>query len=102
MVGKMAVVIYSDIDGVYLGTCMGLGFWSKLDPVGQPSAATFENEAQAEAFMATWDGGRPEGVRFVPVEADDGGTHASMASCMRSGLPGWLDEETPVVNAVPV
>jgi len=98
----MAVVIYSEKDGIYLGSCMGFGFWSNLDAVGQTSAATFKSEEEAEAYMNTWDGGRPADVRMVNVEADDGGTHASMASCIRSGLPGWLDEDTPVANDSPV
>ena len=29
------ILIYSEADGVYLGSCMGLGFWSELDSVGQ-------------------------------------------------------------------
>lgn len=89
----MAVVIYSDKDGVFLGVALGLGFWSKLDPVGQPSAATFESEAQAEEFMATWNCGRPDDARCVPVEPDDG-EHASIAACVRAGLPAWDPDAT--------
>lgn len=96
----MAVVIYSEENGVYLGSAMGLGFWSKLDPVGQPSATTFEDEAEAETHMASWESGRPEGVRLVPVDADQDG-YASIAACVRAGLPGWLDEDTPVANLLP-
>ena len=33
-------VLYHPEDGVYLGGFMGLGFWSNLDPVGQPEAVT--------------------------------------------------------------
>jgi len=96
----MAVVIYSEENGVYLGSAMGMGFWSKLDPVGQPAAATFEDEAEAETHMASWDSGRPDGVRLVKVDADQG-TYASIAACVRAGLPGWVDEQTPVANTLP-
>lgn len=98
----MAIVIFHEEKGVFLGFCMGMGFWSKLDPVGQPCAATFENTKEAEEFMQTWENGAPAGVRFVEADADDGGTHASVASCVRAGLPGWIDELTPVGNVLPI
>lgn len=83
--------------GIYLGMFMGLGFWSKLDPVGQPSACTFESIEQAREFMASWDSGEPAGVSFAPVTPDDG-SYASIAACVRAGLEGWVDELTPVDN----
>lgn len=95
-------VIYNEINGVFLGMCFGLEFWSKLDPVGQPSAVTFESAKDAESFMATWVNGVPAGTRFVEVRADVEGTHASIASCIQAGLPGWIDELTPVANLLPV
>ncbi|HDR9103577.1 TPA: hypothetical protein QDB04_000297 [Burkholderia vietnamiensis] len=96
----MAVVIYDDANGVYLGSAMGLGFWSKLDPVGQPAAVTFSDEEEENAHMATWENGRPDGVRCVQVEADQAG-YASVAACMRAGLPEWLHDESPVANTLP-
>jgi len=93
----MAVVITHPEMGIYLGSAMGLGFWSKLDPVGQPSAVTFTSVSDAEDYMATWDGGRPEGVGFADVVPDEG-QYASIAACVRAGLDGWLDELTPVSN----
>jgi hypothetical protein len=94
----MAVVIYNQEDGVFLGSFIGLSFWSKLDPVGQPSAPTFPDAESAKAYVATWDH-QPE-LQFVEVEVDDGNS-ASVASCVRAGLPGWLDADTPVVNGLP-
>jgi hypothetical protein len=81
--------------GIYLGRCLGLGFWSKLDPVGQPSACTFESQGQAEAHMARWVEGPPEGVRFHPVEPDDG-PYATVAAWVAAGLEPWEFEKTPV------
>lgn len=96
----MAVVIYSEKDGIYLGNCMGLGFWTKLDPVGQDGAVTFPSAQEAETHMAEWAGGRPDDIKLVEVTAEADG-YATMASCILAGLPGWLVEDTPVVNALP-
>lgn len=86
--------------GIYLGQWIGLGFWSKLDPVGQPAAITFASIAEAEEFMASWDNGRPADASTAAVIADDG-EFATIAACVRAGLEGWLDECTPVVNHSP-
>lgn len=94
----MAIVIYSESDGVYIGSCLGLGFWSKLDPVGQESAATFASGSDAQEFMNSWDSGVPADIRLVEVEADDG-DHASIAACMRAGLPGWSPADPAVDDA---
>lgn len=96
----MSVVIYHERDGIYLGCCMGLGFWTKMDSAGQPAAVTFPSVEAAEAHMATWECGRPADVTFVEVEADAEG-FADVAACVRAGLPGWLDETMPVANALP-
>lgn len=84
----MRFVINHPEMGIYLGSCMGLGFWTKLDAAGQASAVTFQTEADAEMFMASWDGGRPDGATLVPVVPDDG-TYASVAACVAAGLNGW-------------
>lgn len=97
----MSVVIYHPTDGIYLGSCLGMGFWSSLDPVGQPSAVTFPSEAAAEQHMAEWECGRPQGISFVPVEADAAG-YASIAACVAAGLPAWMDDQTPVANTLPI
>lgn len=81
-------VLVSPEMGIYLGNCLGLGFWSKLDPVGQPSAVTFESDADAIGHAQSWDGGVPEGLTSREVEADDG-IYASVAACVAAGLEGW-------------
>lgn len=84
--------------GIYLGSAMGFGFWSKVDPVGQDAAVTFPDAETAERVMASWGGGRPEGVTpylVVPDQAstdgfgDPGLTYASVAACVAAGLEGW-------------
>lgn len=97
----MAVVIYSEELGVYLGSCMGMGFWSKLDPVGQPCAVTFPTEEAAREHVTLWDCEETPVVRFVEVVPDNG-EYASVQACVQSGLPGWLDEGMEAVNTLPV
>jgi len=94
----MRFVIYSPDLGVYLGSALGLGFWSKLDPVGQSSAVTFGSEAECEEYMQTWNAPRFlfEPWEAVPVATDDG-TYASIESVVAAGLPGW-DPAPPHMN----
>lgn len=96
----MAVVIYTEEEGVYIGHAMGFGFWSNLDPADQPAATTFADEKEAEEHMATWECGRPDGVMLVPVEADENG-YASIEACVRAGLPGWITSQTETANTAP-
>jgi len=94
---RSAFLIWHPDRGIFLGHCMGLGFWSKLDPVGQPSAVTFPSREIAEQYMAGWDHGRPTEASLHPVIPDDG-DYASIAACVAAGLEGWIDEYTPVAN----
>ena len=96
----MAIVITSPEMGIYLGNCMGMGFWSKLDAVDQPSAVTFVSKEDAIDFMKTWDSGIPEGVDFKEVVSDDG-QFASIAACVAAGLEPWLITDSPVANEIP-
>lgn len=87
-----AVVLFHPEDGIYLGHCMGLGFWTKLDPVGQPSAVCFDDEADARAHMQTWECGPKEGVLFVTVQPDSANgevRYASIQACVAAGLEAW-------------
>lgn len=87
--------------GIYLGSAMGMGFWSKCDPVGQPSAVTFPSREEANQYMASWDGGTPPGIELVAVTPDDG-QYASIQACVDAGLEGWIDSVTPVMNERPI
>ena len=98
----MPYVIYTEEEGVYLGSCMGLGFWSKLDAVDQPSAPTFPSAAIAEEYMAGWDNGRPPAAVVVPVEPDQADGYASIAACVRAGLPEWLVSDSETANDRPI
>ena len=92
-------VLYSERDGVFIGHGLGLGFWSKLDPVGQNCAVTFKSEEDAlnaaPLFHAHTD------VRAVPVVVDQPAPdmagvpahYVSIAACVAAGLPAWNPDE---------
>lgn len=90
----MSVVIVHPEFGIYLGSCMGLGFWSKLDSAGQDAAVTFPSQQDAEQFMGTWDEGAPQGCQFISVIPDQGG-YASVTACVAAGLDAWSVEVSP-------
>jgi hypothetical protein len=88
---KSAFVVSHPEMGIYLGSCLGLGWWSALDPVGQDAAATFPDEAAAANYIAQlvehghW---REHEFSITPVMADYGG-YATIGEIARVGLPAW-------------
>lgn len=89
---KRLVIVHPEM-GIYLGNFMGLGFWSKLDPVGQPSAITFATESEAKEHMEEALGVPLPTFAYHEVEADEYVRHglwfASITACVKAGLPGW-------------
>lgn len=81
-------VLFQKDWGIYLGGCMGLGFWSKLEGAGQTSACVFTDPAQAHAHVATWDSAPPDDYQVLPVETKDD-YYATMDECVAAGLPAW-------------
>lgn len=92
-------VIYSDTHGVYLGSCMGLGFWSAMDPCGQDAACTFASETDAAKCIASWDQVPEWALRTVAVDPTDG-TYATINDCVLAGLPAW-DPNATMMNGAP-
>ena len=74
---------------------MGLAFWSKLETGDQPGAATFIDEADAQDYMKGWLTPPPDDVRVVSVIADMPRHGASVAACVRAGLPDWAVPSRP-------
>lgn len=83
----MTVLIVSESLGIFLGSCLGFGFWSKVDPVGQMSAPVFANHNAALGFVATW-ADKPSDLSYVPITPDFE-TYASMECCVAAGLEPW-------------
>jgi hypothetical protein len=84
-------VLYSPKMGVFLGTCLGLGFWSKLDPVGQDAAVTFESPEKAKEAASSWDS--PIECRPVPIWTKQKDSYATISDCEFSGLPPWSPKD---------
>lgn len=92
------VVVHPEM-GVYLGSAFGLGFWSKLDPCGQPGAVTFPDRERAEEVMATWTNGRPSDARthpVVPDDVDESRMYATVKACVAAGLEAWDPDSSAV------
>lgn len=87
---SVRVIITHPEQGVYLGNCMGLGFWSKLDPAGQDSAVLFADNQEAVEHIRSWDSGNnPEAYKLLDVETLSL-DYASHAQCVRAGVEAWL------------
>lgn len=84
------IVITHTEMGVYLGGFLGLGFWTLIDPAGQPSAVTFDDEAQARAHVSSWcEENDPDAYRYVPVTTCD---YAAPAELKDVGLGHLLGD----------
>lgn len=77
--------------GVYLGNCLGLGFWTLLDTVGQTSAVTFANVDDAREHISSWDENPdPDSYSFVPVDCQE--DYATIADLAKAGLGSVLGD----------
>ncbi|MEW5423977.1 hypothetical protein [Amorphus sp. 3PC139-8] len=91
----MPVVIIHEEMGVYLGNCLGLGFWTLMDCAGQSAAVTFPSEAAARDHVASWEPRRdPDECAYVELRG--AGDYADRAAIEAAGLGhllGKLGEE---------
>lgn len=93
----MRYLIVSEKDGIYLGNCLGLGFWSKLDAAGQNAAVTFPSKNECIEHIKSWVGfngelSDPENFDLVPIEGLEG-IYATVEDCIKVGLEGWSPNE---------
>lgn len=66
------IVIVHDEMGIYVGNCLGLGFFTLLDCGGQPMVCTFPDEEEARKHIASWDTNNdPNAYRYVSISTDD-------------------------------
>lgn len=95
----MAFVLTHPEQGIYLGSCLGLGFWSKLDAAGQEAACTFDSEAEAAAFIRSWDAANdPADYQLAPVSPSDG-NYATVDDLRAAGLEALLGELSSIAPA---
>lgn len=88
---KVRKVIYSDTLGVFLGRGMGRNYWSRVEPINQPAAPTFLDEADVAAYFGQTSEPEklPDGWRLVEVWPDKPNNMASPEACANAGLPIW-------------
>lgn len=83
------VIVHPEM-GVYLGNCMGLGFFSMLDCAGQDHAVTFPTVAAARLHVIPWESNNdPDAYRYVPV--DTAGEWASIEDIEAAGLCEFVE-----------
>lgn len=82
------VIVHSEW-GIFVGTQMGGAFWTNMHPNGQEKVVTFESSEACAMYLNTWDPSPPEGLRGVPVQLNEGETHASIEQCVEAGLDAW-------------
>ena len=95
---QMRFVIYHPERGIFLGEAMGLGFWSKLDPVGQTHAVTFESEGIGRFAVGRFSPDDQTECVLVPVTT--GNSYALSNECAAAGLPGWDSGWSPHLASV--
>ena len=76
--------------GVYLGSFIGLGFWSKLDPAGQPCACAcvFDSEDDANEYINTWESRPDSAITIVKVNVKNE-DYATIEECVTAGQERW-------------
>jgi hypothetical protein len=89
----MSFVVVETSDGIFLGLCLGLAFWSKLDSAGQIAAPSF-TEDQADSFIAACvkvdkEHNIVKQYRKVKVTPDVNGKYCSKQACVAAGLDNW-------------
>jgi hypothetical protein len=86
----MRIVLTHPDMGVYLGNCLGLGFWTLLDTAGQQEAVTFPDIDTARAHIRSWEANAdPAAYDFVPVDCID---YATIADLAKAGLGPMLGD----------
>ncbi|MEG0869229.1 MAG: hypothetical protein RSG77_19615 [Hafnia sp.] len=89
----MSLVVTHNKMGVYLGSCVGMDFWSKGNAVGMGAAMAFKSEQEALDHFSTVES-PPDALQFITVEADlQDGRFASMAACECAGIETWACDD---------
>lgn len=87
------VVITHPEFGVYLGSAMGMGFWSQIDSAGQQEAVTFSNIDDAKAHIRSWDeNNRVEPYSFLGIDVSPGTQHVNAEQIVAAGGFSYLGE----------
>lgn len=87
----MKYVIVHKEWGIYLGSFIGLGFWTKLDPVGQTAAAVFDSKEEAEGFISHCECEPKHDLKDFELKEvkTENEYYATLQECVAAGLEGW-------------
>lgn len=98
---KRVVVVHPEF-GIYVGSCLGMGFWTKLDCAGQDGVVSFEDEADARDFISGWEqNGDPSVYTYHEVVPDGDAVYCTAQALVDAGLedhlgemahPGWANQ----------
>lgn len=90
----MKFVITEPELGIYVGNAMGLGFWSKLDTVGQDRVPVFDTREQAQEHINSWDGANEDvhEYAFAEVDVSDDATYATVYELIDAGLEDLIGD----------
>lgn len=92
----MRVVITHPEFGTYIGSCLGLGFWTNLDCAGQTECVTFKDQADAVDYIKSWsENNDPEQYGFVAVGTLE---WADIATLKAAGLDTSALEREALTN----
>lgn len=88
----MSIVITHPEQGIYVGSAMGLGFWSLWDAAGQVEAVTFPDESTARDYVRGWQNlNDPETYGYAEVTTAGAG-FATVEELKEAGLEELLGE----------
>lgn len=86
------VVITHPTQGIYLGNCLGLGFWTLIDCAGQDHACVFDDLASAEKHIRSWDSDDEPGTYNMVAVCTAERNFASVTELKEAGLDHLLGE----------
>lgn len=91
-------ILYRKDLGIFVGTALGLAFWSKHEDAGQKQVAAFDNHEQALEFARDVLKIDDAGARSVEAEGD----YVTIAELRKAGYTdqdlGMLLVNTPTVG----
>lgn len=80
------IIIVSKEYGIFIGEQFGFGFWSKIDPVGQDRACTFETKKEAVQFIVSIK--EIQDAKAIEIEIEEL-PYATLADIAKADLPIW-------------
>lgn len=86
----MRTVIVDREAGIFVGTALGLAFFSMHDAAGQSCVCTFKDEADARDFVSEWTEPYDGTLEYVDLDID--ADSADVSDLARAGLDDLLGD----------